>query len=124
MSNDLDLDPLDKAFDGETSSTSKFEEEYPDAPEWAVEMSKQLEENRKRIARKRAARKQTMEELAATLKERVATMAVNAGVATDEEKALVRKMRGEKSAGSEKLEDRLGARQKFFVPDHEREYQS
>lgn len=81
----------------EGAKTSSFAEEYPDAPSWAVELYERLQENEQQIdeleRRKEAeteAWKSALVEGAEKMNRQVASLAVEAGIATEEEKTLAK----------------------------------
>lgn len=112
---------LDAALTGD-GDTSSFEKEYPDAPQWAVEAAEQVAENNKRLNRVERERKHRKEAAIDALgrrvkevKSRIAAMAAQAGIATEEEKRLI------KSAREADKQSGLDDSQKFFIPSSERE---
>lgn len=105
------VEDLDEALAGD--EPSDFAEEHPDAPEWAIETAEQVQETRERIRQKerelkadletrvssveqrKRERKAKWEDLATDLETRIAVLATQAGVATEEEKQRVKEARRE-----------------------------
>lgn len=86
-----------KSAVSERAKTSSFAEEYPDAPSWAVELYEQLQESERQLdeleRRKKANAEIWKTPLAESIEEttrRVASLAVQAGIATEEEKTLAK----------------------------------
>ena len=102
---------LDAAVTGE-GTTSSFEEEYPDAPQWAIELSEQIEETAARNDEIEQAKQERRARLKHSLETRIAAMAIQAGVATEEEKQLVKEAR-EADEQYSNLDDLA----KFFTPE-------
>lgn len=97
-------------------ATTDFEEEYPEASQQTIENAKRLEATRRQVeslvntlSQQQQAKERQRAELQAKLKgeiedikTQVAAIAVRHGVATDEEKQLVKEARGEtKQNGSQ-----------------------
>lgn len=105
MTTDDTISDLDAALTGE-GATPDFEEAHPDAPEWAVELVDEIEENAAaldELERQKAKRRQRWQrELRESIErttERIATLATNAGVATEDEVDLAKAARA--SGGDE-----------------------
>lgn len=117
---------LDAAVTGESDgTTSAFADEYPDAPAWAVELAGQIEANEAQLRelerskeKQRAAWQHELKESIESLEKRSAVVAANAGVATSDERSDVLEAETETDDDVE-----LSARQSFFIPENEKEYQ-
>lgn len=109
--NDLIKD-LDASLTEEGDSTD-FAEEYPDAPQQAVEIAQQIEENKRRIKeaaeaieRKKRQRQKRLKRMRADLeatlertKRQTAALAAQSGIATEEEKQLLKEAAAEEARG-------------------------
>jgi len=104
---------------------SSFADEYPAAPEWAVELHEQLQQNEQQIdeieRRKEAkaeAWKSALVDGAEKMNQQVASLAAHAGIATDDEKALAKS--GAPSDVDDDEQRELTEAERLLIPKSER----
>jgi hypothetical protein len=104
---------LDAAVAGKEAA-AEWADEYPDAPPWAAELAKEIKSNEIALDREEQRREQRRDAMRARLqagvaktRQRIAHMAASAGVATNEEKQMIKE--ATKSGGDGGGQSALGS---------------
>lgn len=109
----------------ESKEQTEFAEEYPEAPEWAKEAAQQIENKERQLqnhlTRRDRQLREKMEDHRTDLRLKVARIAAAKGVATREEKQLLKSTDVETDGESSQYDD-LDDRAKFFTPKSEFDY--